>query len=185
MPTDLEGRLCRRGRLLLIAVVCRLYGASAGWGPTPEEQAFRERSRTEAAGMFAARRGSTEMAKALRVNVRSVQRWRRAWRETGEDAVRAPWPGGPSELSDALFAVPEEELAKGPAPHGRPDRRWPLARVRPPTPAAHGAGSRAPRRRSPRRIGRADRPGPLDTAAVADASDHPQDLAPLPAVELL
>ncbi|MYV92432.1 helix-turn-helix domain-containing protein, partial [Streptomyces sp. SID1034] len=50
-----------------------------GGGLTAERQAFRERVRMEAVAMFADGRGSTEIAKELRVSVRSVQRWRRSW----------------------------------------------------------------------------------------------------------
>ncbi|MFF3748770.1 helix-turn-helix domain-containing protein [Streptomyces kronopolitis] len=50
----------------------------------------------EAAAMFAALRGSTEIARELRVSVRSVQRWQQAWRRpagTGIDpAARHPSP---------------------------------------------------------------------------------------------
>ncbi|WP_263303393.1 IS630 family transposase [Streptomyces sp. 135] len=80
--------------------------------------------------MFADGRGSTEIAKELRVSVRSVQRWRRAWQEAGEDGVRSRGPVSRPKLSDALFAVLEEELAKGPVAHGWPDQRWTLARIK-------------------------------------------------------
>ncbi|MFB7998966.1 helix-turn-helix domain-containing protein [Streptomyces sp. NPDC056002] len=33
--------------------------------------------------MFAAGRGSTDIAKELRVSLRSVQRWRQTWRAAG------------------------------------------------------------------------------------------------------
>nr|WP_244905389.1 helix-turn-helix domain-containing protein [Streptomyces agglomeratus] len=79
--------------------------------------------------MFADGRGSTEIAKVLRVSVRSVQRWRRAWQEAGPDGVRSRGPASRPKLSDALFAVLEEELAKGPVAHGWPDLRWTLARI--------------------------------------------------------
>ncbi|MFE9803514.1 winged helix-turn-helix domain-containing protein [Streptomyces goshikiensis] len=46
-----------------------------GGGLTAERQAFRERVRMEAVAMFAGGRASTEIAKELRVSVRSVQRW--------------------------------------------------------------------------------------------------------------
>ncbi|MEQ4605667.1 helix-turn-helix domain-containing protein [Streptomyces cavourensis] len=58
------------------------------------------------------RAGSTEIAKELRVSVRSVQQWRRSWREAGWDAVRSRGPASRPKLSDVLFAVLEEELAK-------------------------------------------------------------------------
>lgn len=35
-----------------------------------------------------------------------------------------------SKLNDRLFAVLEEELAKGPVAHGWPDQRWTLARIK-------------------------------------------------------
>nr|WP_079408385.1 winged helix-turn-helix domain-containing protein [Streptomyces sp. 3211] len=101
-----------------------------GGGLTAERQAFRERVRMEAVGMFADGRGSTEIAKELRVSVRSVQRWRRSWQEAGRDAVRSRGPASRPKLSDALFAVLEEELAKGPVAHGWPDQRWTLARIK-------------------------------------------------------
>ncbi|MFE1874990.1 hypothetical protein ACFW9N_29610 [Streptomyces sp. NPDC059496] len=56
------------------------------------------------------------MAKELRGSVRSVQRWRRAWREAGPDAVRSCGPASRPKLIDVLFAVLEEELH----PHLRP-----------------------------------------------------------------
>ncbi|MEQ4611407.1 helix-turn-helix domain-containing protein [Streptomyces cavourensis] len=101
-----------------------------GGGLTAERQVFRERVRMEAIGMFAEGRGSTEIAKELRVSVRSVQQWRRSWREAGWDAVRSRGPASRPKLSDVLFAVLEEELAKGPVAHGWPDQRWTLARIK-------------------------------------------------------
>ncbi|MFZ4301777.1 IS630 family transposase [Streptomyces cinereoruber] len=101
-----------------------------GGGLTAERQAFRERVRMETVGMFADGRGSTEIAKELRVSVQSVQRWRRSWREVGRDAVRSRGPASRPKLSDVLFAVLEEELVKGPVAHGWPDQRWTLARIK-------------------------------------------------------
>lgn len=101
-----------------------------GGGLTAERQAFRERVRMEAVAMFAVGRGSTEIVKELRVSVRSVQRWRRAWREAGQDAVRSCGPVSRPKLTDALFAVLEKELTKGPVAHGWPDHRWTPARIK-------------------------------------------------------
>jgi transposase len=84
----------------------------------------------EAVGMFAAGRGSTGIAKELRVSVRSVQRWRRAWREAGQDAVRSRGPASRPKLNVVLFAVLEEKLVKGPIAHGWPGQRWTLARIK-------------------------------------------------------
>ncbi|WP_308402652.1 helix-turn-helix domain-containing protein [Streptomyces sp. TBY4] len=67
-----------------------------GGGLIAERQAFRERVRMEAVGICAEGRGSTDIAKELRVSVRSVQRWRRAWLVAGQDAVRSRGPTAPS-----------------------------------------------------------------------------------------
>ncbi|WP_443031755.1 helix-turn-helix domain-containing protein [Streptomyces sp. 3211] len=64
---------------------------SQGGGLAAERQAFRERVWMEAVGMFADGRGGTEIAKELRVSVRSVQRWRRSWRGS------FPWSDVPFE----------------------------------------------------------------------------------------
>ncbi|MFC6987059.1 helix-turn-helix domain-containing protein [Streptomyces cirratus] len=61
-----------------------------GGGLTAERQAFRERIRMEAAGMFVSGLSNGVIAKELRVSVRSVQRWRRSWRCTID--CRPPLP---------------------------------------------------------------------------------------------
>ncbi len=63
-----------------------------GGGLTPERQAFRERIRMEAAERFGAGASNAEVAKDLRVSVRSVQRWRRGWQDAGTDALRSAGP---------------------------------------------------------------------------------------------
>ncbi|MEU0206570.1 helix-turn-helix domain-containing protein [Streptomyces canus] len=74
--------------------------------------------RLQAAELFPAGQGNAAVALELRVSVRSVQRWRRAWEDSGERALA--WKGSVSrpKLSEALFAVLEQELAKGPVAHG-------------------------------------------------------------------
>jgi putative transposase len=69
------------------------------------------------------------ITKDLRVSVRSVERWRRAWREGGMEALRSAGPANSPTVTGAQFAVLEEELGKGPAAHGFGDERWTLARV--------------------------------------------------------
>jgi len=54
-----------------------------GGGLTAERQQFREELRLKAAEKFAQGEASSAVAKGLRVSVRSVQRWRRAWDEGG------------------------------------------------------------------------------------------------------
>ncbi|AOR29753.1 transposase [Streptomyces fodineus] len=101
-----------------------------GGGLTPERQVFRERIRMEAAERFVAGASNAEVAMDLRVSVRSVQRWRRAWKDVGTEGLRSAGPVSKPKLSDRLFAVLEVELAKGAAAHGWPDQTWTLARIK-------------------------------------------------------
>ncbi|WP_234478774.1 hypothetical protein [Streptomyces sp. MBT65] len=39
-------------------------------------------------------------------------------------------PASRPKLSEALFAVLEQELAKGPVAYGRPDQAWTLVRIK-------------------------------------------------------
>ena len=50
--------------------------------------------------------------------MRSVQRWRRAWHDAGTEGLRSAGPVSRPKLSEALFAVLELELARGPVAHG-------------------------------------------------------------------
>lgn len=84
----------------------------------------------EAAERFAAGASNAEVAKDLRVSVRSVQRWRRAWKDVGAEGLRSAGPVSTPKLSDRLFAVLEVELAKGAVAHGWPDQTWTLARIK-------------------------------------------------------
>jgi len=78
---------------------------------------------------FARGEKTAVIAKELRVSERSVERWRRAWRESGSKALQSRGPANAPSVSDAQFALLEEELARGPAVHGWQDQRWTLARV--------------------------------------------------------
>ncbi|MFE2726664.1 winged helix-turn-helix domain-containing protein [Kitasatospora sp. NPDC059327] len=100
-----------------------------GGGLTAERRAFREGIRFQAGMRFAVGEKTTVIAKDLRVSVRSVERWRRAWREGGMEALRSAGPADSPTVTDAQFAVLEEELGKGPTAHGFGDERWTLARV--------------------------------------------------------
>ncbi|MFK0252153.1 helix-turn-helix domain-containing protein [Streptomyces sp. NPDC090445] len=66
-------------------------------------------------------RDNAAVAKELRVSVRSVQRWRRDWEDRGTQGLRSRGPVSRPKLNDALFAVLEKDLDRGPAAHGRPD----------------------------------------------------------------
>lgn len=96
---------------------------------TAERRAFREGIRLQSGGRFAAGEKTAAIGRDLRVSVRSVERWRRAWREGGLEGLRSAGPANFPTISDSQFAVLEEELGKGPAAHGFEDERWTLARV--------------------------------------------------------
>ncbi|MFB6578521.1 winged helix-turn-helix domain-containing protein [Streptomyces sp. NPDC056402] len=100
-----------------------------GGGLTAERRAFREGIRLQTGERFAAGGKTAVIAKELRVSVRSVERWRRAWREGGMEALRSAGPANAPTVTDAQFAVLEEELRKGPSAHGFDDERWTLTRV--------------------------------------------------------
>ncbi|WP_033825212.1 winged helix-turn-helix domain-containing protein [Kitasatospora sp. MBT63] len=100
-----------------------------GGGLTAERRAFREQVRLEAGVRFEAGEKTSAIARDLRVSGRSVERWRRAWREGGADALRSAGPASLPKLSEVQFAELEKELGKGPAAHGFEDQRWTLVRV--------------------------------------------------------
>ncbi|MFC9488237.1 helix-turn-helix domain-containing protein, partial [Streptomyces hydrogenans] len=68
-----------------------------------------------------------EVAAALRVSERSVERWRRAWQERGKAGVLSQGSLGRSRLSETQIARLERELERGPLVHGWADQRWTLA----------------------------------------------------------
>lgn len=65
---------------------------------------FREEVRMVAAERFAVGEPSSVIAKELRVSVRSVQRWRRAWDRGGPRALRSAGSASPPRLSEVQFA---------------------------------------------------------------------------------
>ncbi|MEU9256689.1 winged helix-turn-helix domain-containing protein [Streptomyces sp. NPDC048270] len=83
----------------------------------------------QAGERFAAGEKTAVIAKELRVSVRSVERWRRAWREGGMEGLRSAGPANSPAVTDEQFAVLEEELGRGPTAHGFDDERGTPARV--------------------------------------------------------
>ena len=73
-------------------------------GYTPAEQQRRERLRLEAAERFACGDGIEEIARDLRVTEGSVRRWRRAWRDGGDAALRSRGPVSAERMSLAQWA---------------------------------------------------------------------------------
>ncbi|MFJ3793312.1 winged helix-turn-helix domain-containing protein [Kitasatospora sp. NPDC090091] len=101
-----------------------------GGGLTDAERAARERIRRQAVERFEGGEKNRDVAVALRVSVRSVERWRRLWREGGTAGVASKGSPGRPKLSDAQVARLERELERGPLAHGWEDQRWTLARVK-------------------------------------------------------
>ena len=100
-----------------------------GGGLTAERRAFREQIRLEAGEVFAAGRDNAEVAKELRIHVRSVQRWRREWADQGDAGLASKGPASLPKLSDELFVKLEAALELGAKAHGWTDDRWTLARI--------------------------------------------------------
>ncbi|WP_405787058.1 winged helix-turn-helix domain-containing protein [Streptomyces sp. NBC_00029] len=101
-----------------------------GGGLTDAERGTRERLRLQAVACFERGEKNGEIAAALRVSERSVERWRRAWREQGEDGVLSKGSPGRPRLSEAQVIRLERELERGPLAHGWADQRWTLARIK-------------------------------------------------------
>ncbi|MCX4993551.1 winged helix-turn-helix domain-containing protein [Streptomyces sp. NBC_00568] len=100
-----------------------------GGGLTPQGQSGRERVRMLAAEGFARGEKNTVIAKDLRVSVRSVERWRRSWREGGFQALKASGPAKRPKVDDRDFALLEPLLLAGAVAQGWADERWTLSRV--------------------------------------------------------
>lgn len=64
---------------------------------------MRERIRLEAVERFGRGEKNREIAAALRVSERSVERWRRVWRERGEAGVLSKGSPGRPRLSPAQW----------------------------------------------------------------------------------
>ncbi|MFD5063427.1 MULTISPECIES: winged helix-turn-helix domain-containing protein [unclassified Streptomyces] len=100
-----------------------------GGGLTDAERGRREQLRLQAVERFEGGQKNGEIAAALRVSERSVERWRRAWREQGEGGVLSKGSPGRPRLAEAQIIRLERELERGPLAHGWADQRWTLARI--------------------------------------------------------
>ncbi|MET7573158.1 winged helix-turn-helix domain-containing protein [Streptomyces sp. NPDC005492] len=101
-----------------------------GGGLTNDQRWLRQDIRVIAARRFAQGAPSSVIAKELGVNVRSVQRWRRAWIEEGQQGIHSKGPSSRPRLTDSEIRVLERELAKGSVAHGWLEQHWTLARVK-------------------------------------------------------
>lgn len=101
-----------------------------GGGLTPKQQQARERIRLEAGTRFERDEKTAEIAAALRVGVRQVQKWRQDWRAGGVDALRSRGPVSTERLSPAQWQRLESALGQGPLAHGWDEGQgWTLARI--------------------------------------------------------
>ncbi|MEU1165131.1 helix-turn-helix domain-containing protein [Streptomyces sp. NPDC005921] len=89
-----------------------------GGGLTDTERAAREQIRLQAVVRFEGGETNRAVAAALRVGERSVERWRRTWRERGEAGVLSQGSPGRSRLSETQIARLEREWERGPLVHG-------------------------------------------------------------------
>ena len=102
-----------------------------GGGLSAEGRVRRERVRLQAAQMLDQGMDPVQVAGLLRVSVKSVYQWRRAWRCGGGEALASKGPGGNAcKLDGGQLARVRAALDAGPAVYGwDEDQRWTLARV--------------------------------------------------------
>lgn len=81
--------------------------------------------------MFARDVDPALIARELRVSVKSVYQWRRAWRAGGDAALASKGPGGNGcKLDEGQLTQLSAALEAGPAAAGwEEDQRWTLGRV--------------------------------------------------------
>ncbi|MGW2184431.1 winged helix-turn-helix domain-containing protein [Streptomyces sp. NPDC001719] len=104
------------------------YAAAGGY--TPAEQERRERLRLEAAEWFAQGASNAQVAREFLVTVRSVQSWRRAWRQGGAKALFSAGPVAREKPTARQWEKVAALLDAGPAACGfEDDQRWTLARI--------------------------------------------------------
>ncbi|MFF4830323.1 helix-turn-helix domain-containing protein [Streptomyces sp. NPDC001315] len=84
----------------------------AGRRLTDAERTTRERLRLRAVERFEGGQENAEIAAALRISVRSVERWRRAWCELGEAGLLSKGSPGRPLLGEAQIARLERELGR-------------------------------------------------------------------------
>ena len=89
-----------------------------------------EARRRRAAACFQRGESVRTVAERFGVDRSSVKRWRRAWREGGEDALAAkPHPGGKRKLTDTQRDELVDLIVEGPRDAGFPTDLWTCARV--------------------------------------------------------
>ncbi|WP_455433129.1 IS630 family transposase [Streptomyces ossamyceticus] len=102
-----------------------------GGGLTPAARRRREAVRIQAAELFAQQVKPPEVARQLRVSLKSVYQWQQLWRQGGVDELLSRGPsGGRCRLSPRCLEKLARYLEQGPAAHGwTEDQVWTAARV--------------------------------------------------------
>lgn len=102
-----------------------------GGGLTPAGRRLRETVRTQAAELFEQQIAVSEVARRLRVSVKSAYQWHQLWRDGGVEALASRGPSGSRcRLSSRCLEKLAGFLEKGPAAHGWvEDQVWTASRV--------------------------------------------------------
>ncbi|MER6502588.1 winged helix-turn-helix domain-containing protein [Streptomyces sp. NPDC001455] len=103
----------------------------ADGGLTPAGRQRRETVRMQAAELFGQKIKPPEVARRLRVSLKSAYEWHRLWREGGVQALASRGPSGSRcRLSPRCLEKLAVYLEEGPAAHGWvEDQVWTAARV--------------------------------------------------------
>ncbi|WP_405594589.1 winged helix-turn-helix domain-containing protein [Streptomyces sp. NBC_01092] len=88
-----------------------------------------ERRRKQAADLFEQGMRQSRVAEVLGVTPQAVSLWRRAWAESGREALLSKGPGGNSYLTAGQERELDDLLRAGPTAYGWEGQRWTLARV--------------------------------------------------------
>lgn len=102
-----------------------------GGGLTAEGRRRRESVRLQAAELFELNTRMSEVARRLRVSLKSAYHWHQLWRDGGAEALSSRGPGGSRcRLSPRCLEKLASCLDEGPAAHGWvEDQVWTAARV--------------------------------------------------------
>ncbi|MGY4967448.1 winged helix-turn-helix domain-containing protein, partial [Streptomyces sp. 900105245] len=98
---------------------------------TPAGRRRRESVRMQAAELFEEKVKPSEVARRLRVSVKSAYQWHQLWRDGGVEALASRGPSGSRcRLSPRCLEKLSEYLEQGPAAHGWvEDQVWTASRV--------------------------------------------------------